>query len=41
MTANMTASSLIQFGWNLPLAPTGVVPIPKGELEVINTDPQN
>ena len=37
----MTATSPIQFGRNLPLAPTGVVPIPKGELRVINTDPHN
>ena len=37
----MTTSSPIQFGWNLPLAPTGVVPIPKGELTMINTDPHN
>ena len=39
VAANMTATSPIQFGQNLPLAPTGVVPIPKGELRVINTDP--
>ena len=37
----MTTTSLIQFGQNLPLAPTGVIPIPKGELTVINTDPHN
>ena len=41
VTANMTTSSPIQFGWNLLLASTGVVPIPKGELRVINTDPHN
>ena len=41
VTANMTATSLIQFGQNLPLVPTGVAPILKGELRVINTDPQN
>jgi len=41
VTANMTTISPIQFGWNLPLAPTGVVPIPKGELRMINTDPHN
>jgi len=35
----MTATSPIQFGQYLPLAPTRVVPIPKGELKVINTDP--
>jgi len=37
----MTTSSPIQFGRNLPLAPTGVVPISKGELKVIDTDPHN
>jgi len=41
VTADITASSPIQFEWNFPLAPTGVVPIPKGELRVINTDPHN
>jgi len=41
MTANMTATSPIQFGRNLPLAPTGVVPIPNGKLRVINTDSHN
>jgi len=41
VTANMTATSPIQFGRNLPLAPTGVVPIPKEELRVINSDPHN
>ena len=41
VTANMKITSPIQFGQNLPLAPTGVVPIPKGELRVINTDPHN
>ena len=34
----MTAISSIQFGRDLPLAPTGVVLIPKGELRVVNTD---
>ena len=37
----MTAISPIQFSRNLLLAPIRVVPIPKGELRVINTDPQN
>ena len=37
----MTATLLIQFRQNLPLAPTGVVPILKGELRVINIDPHN
>jgi len=37
----MTATSPIQFERNLSLAPTRVVPIPKGELRVINTDPYN
>jgi len=37
----MMAISPIQFGQNLPLTPTGVVPIPKGELRVISTDPHN
>jgi len=37
----MTATSLTQFGQNLPLAPTGVFPIPKGELRVISTDPHS
>ena len=41
VTANMTASSPIQFRRNLPLAPIRVVFILKGELRVINTDPQN
>ena len=41
VTANMTATSPIQFGQNFPLAPTGVVPIPKRKLRVINTDPHN
>ena len=41
VTANMTASSPIQFRWNILLAPTGVVSIPKGERRVINTDPHN
>jgi len=30
VTANMTATSPIQFSWDLPPAPTGVVPIPTG-----------
>ena len=37
----MTTISPIQFGQDLPLVPTGVVLIPKGELRVINTDPHN
>jgi len=37
----MTATSPIQFGRDLSLAPTRVVPIPKEELRVINTDPHN
>jgi len=41
VTTNMTTSSPIQFRRNLLLAPTGVVPIPKGKLRVINTDPHN
>jgi len=41
MTANRTATSSIQFGGDLPPVPTGVVPIPKGELRVINLDPHN
>ena len=41
VTANITATSPIQFGRDLPLAPTGVVHILKGELRVINTDPHN
>jgi len=41
VTANMTATSPIKFGRNLPLAPTGVVPISKGKLRVINHDPHN
>jgi len=41
MIANMTTTSPIQFDWDLPPAPTGVVPISKGELRVINTDPHN
>jgi len=39
--ANMTITSPIQFGRDLPSVPTGVVPIPKGELRVFNTDPHN
>ena len=38
MTTNMTAIAPLQFGWHLPLAPISVVPIPKGELRVINAD---
>ena len=41
VTANMTATSPIQFGRDLPLAPTGVVPFPKRKLREINTDPHN
>jgi len=37
----MTATSPIQFGHDLLLVPTRVVPIPKGKLRVINTDPHN
>ena len=36
VTANMT--SVLQFG-KQPPTPSGVVPIPKGELRVVNTDP--
>jgi len=38
VTANMT--SFFQFG-KQPLAPSGVVPIPKGELRMINMDPHH
>jgi len=41
VTANMTATSPIQFVQNLWLAPTRVVAIPKRELRVINTNPHN
>jgi len=41
VTTNMTTSSHIQFGQNFPLAPTGVVSIPKKEIRVINIDPHN
>ena len=41
VTANMTSFMPLQFGRDLPLAPTGLVPIPKGELRVINSDPHN
>ena len=41
VTANITATSPIQFGRGLPPAPTGVVLILKGKLRVINTDPHN
>ena len=37
----MIATPPIQFGWDLPPAPSEVVPILKGELRVINTDPHN
>jgi len=37
----MTSTSPLQFGRDLSPAPTRVVPIPKGELRVINTDPHN
>ena len=37
----MTTTSSIQFGWDLPPALTRVVPILKGKLRVINTDPHN
>ena len=37
----MTAMSPLQFERNIPLAPTRVIPIPKGKLRVINTDPHN
>ena len=40
VTANMTVISLLQLGRDLPPAPTVVVPIPRGELRVINIDPQ-
>ena len=39
--ANMIATTPFQFGQDLSPAPTGVVPIPKGELRVINTDPHS
>jgi len=38
VTANMT--SFLQFG-NQPPTLTGVVPIPKGEIRMINTDPHH
>ena len=37
----MTTTSPIQFDRDLLQTPTRVVPIPKGELRVVNTDPQN
>jgi len=37
----MIATSPIQFGQNLLLAPNGVVSISKEDLRVINTDPHN
>jgi len=39
VTTNMTATTPLQFGRDLPPAPIGVVSIPKEELRVINTDP--
>jgi len=41
VTANMTFLTPFQFGRDLPLSPIGVIPIPKGELRVINIDPHN
>jgi len=41
VTTNMTNTTPFQFGRDLPLAPIGVVPIPKEELRVINTDSHN
>ena len=41
VTTNMTSLTTLQFGKHLPLATTGVVPIPKGKLKVINIDPHN
>jgi len=41
MTANMTSSVPLQFGKDIPLAPTGVILIPKGKQRVINVDPRN
>ena len=41
MIANMIVMSPIQFERDLSLVPTGVDPIPKGELRVINTNPHN
>jgi len=38
VTANMT--SFLQFG-DQPLTPARVIPIPKGELRMINTDPHH
>ena len=38
VTANMTTTTPLQFGRGLPPALIGVVPIPKGELRVINAD---
>jgi len=37
----MTVTSSIQFDRDLPPAPTRVVPIPKGELRVVNIDSHN
>ena len=37
----MTITTPLQFGWDIPPAPTGMVPIPKGELRVINIDLHN
>jgi len=41
LTANMTATSPIQFGWDLQLVSIRVVPILKGQLRVVNTNPHN
>jgi len=41
VTANMTSLMPLQFGRDLPLAPTGMVHILKGELRVIYTYPHN
>jgi len=41
VTSNMTATTPLQFGRDLPLGPTGVVSISKRELRVINIDPHN
>ena len=38
VTANMTS---LQFGKELPSVPAGVIPIPKGGLKLVNTDPHN
>jgi len=41
VTANMINTAPLQFSRDLPLAPIEVVPIRKGKLRVINTDPYN